>query len=927
MHAAIIGTLLLLTVGARPAMAGQAVRVRYVIAARLDDSCRTLTGTEQILLWNDSIARRCTLRLHLYPNAFSGPRTGLARDLARTGRFDLALAAPPEFGSITLTRLEGRAAPSLSGVDTATGLSWVVDLAACETLGYRIAFAVRLPAPFLSLGCRGRAVAGGHWYPQLALGGPRSRLSPFGAVPGALADYEVSLTLPSDLRIAATGELVEPLDEPSRMTWPPGTRPEPVIPKTLRFVAFGVTDFAWFASPELILRCDSAWGVRVNCLPRQRSAAGWSEIPTQVNRMVWNYTLWYGPSPISDLDIVDASGVLAEDATFPGLVLVATRPNAWMRLQERAVANGVARQWFAGPVRPDPLADPWLANGPAAFSALRHLEAEHGPSNLLTAPSAIPMLAGLSDEYLSRVMFYAAATNGLSRQATTPADSFLAEPFSFTAVTSAQAALQLRALQNRLGEPVLDACLRDYLGRNRGSRTRLADLLAVLPESARQFLLADPGRQDYSLDRVRRAGSGTEIALRARPGTPLPATFEVRETDGLSRRHLWPGTPSAVTVPNDRPVRRVALDPDQTTVEPDRWNNSWPRSFLIRPFIALPDLDNYQLFYGPWFWYDSYHGLALGVWAQGRRFYDTGPFLGAHQWMVSETYYTRLNDWHGSLSYQTPLSFISDRLRIKLMGDISLLANGARAICWYDIGRPFRQPKATVGLHYRYWDLFDVRDRDPRAWDSARTAEARFFFNHSYEAMRFKGRGQVFAAPQVPWLGSNFRSWKFALEQQHTFRFRRNLGITVRGFAGLIWGAIPNQDQFYLSGGLAYTDNEPVSWAYRGWNSGQQHWHYDGDLNCRGYLGSYRHGRYAYGLNLSLNFSRYVEPFFDLGNVAQSPAEPGFLPPLMDAGLRFRLGPLYADIPFWRIDPVTRRSVFRLDWSLGFKLSDLGVGF
>jgi hypothetical protein len=154
-------------------------------------------------------------------------------------------------------------------------------------------------------------------------------------------------------------------------------------------------------------------------------------------------------------------------------------------------------------------------------------------------------------------------------------------------------------------------------------------------------------------------------------------------------------------------------------------------------------------------------------------------------------------------------------------------------------------------------------------------------------------------------------------------------------FAGYVWGNVPAQDQFFLSGGLSSNPSEPVSWGYEGWTSGQENWHYDADVNCRGYAGEYAHGRAAYGLNFEAALLKLgvlsVVPFYDLGNVGdpQDIAEtgaagvPGFWQPRMDAGIMLRLGPLYAGFPFWRYQVGTSRHEFAFRWMLGLKFGGI----
>ncbi len=379
---------------------------------------------------------------------------------------------------------------------------------------------------------------------------------------------------------------------------------------------------------------------------------------------------------------------------------------------------------------------------------------------------------------------------------------------------------------------------------------------------------------------------------------PGPAEFE----------QYFPGTSA----------RLAALDPADTLI-PSRLSL---RRVEFHPIIALPSFSTYQVFYGPYAWLDSYHGVQLQGWLMGRLFVDAGPLRGRHMWMLSETYATRLKDWHTSLSYSTPLEFITNRLRFMVGLDHSGVEAGARANLVYELGPVFRPPQAFIEMGYRFLSLYDLRLRDPRAWDSAAFSDLRTRLTHTYERRNFKGSQRLYLARGLTELGGDFDYWKASIEQVHTFRWRMNSGVTLRFFAGTIQGSVPAQEQFYLSGGLTATPDEPVSWGYKDRTSGQERWHYDADANIRGFAGEYTHGRHAWGLNLYLTPVRFVQPFFDMGNTGDSMAV--LLPqPKMDAGVRLRLGPLYADFPLWRYD---RKHRFAFRWMVGLKVSETAAG-
>jgi hypothetical protein len=293
-------------------------------------------------------------------------------------------------------------------------------------------------------------------------------------------------------------------------------------------------------------------------------------------------------------------------------------------------------------------------------------------------------------------------------------------------------------------------------------------------------------------------------------------------------------------------------------------------------------------------------------------------------WTVSEIYSTKIDDWHSSVNYQTPLTFINDRLRVYAAFDYSLIDAGAKLFFSQELGPALRQPKTTIDFGYRILDLYNLRFRDSRAWEKARTADIRLMIAHTYESRLFLGGIQAYARNGMTALGSNYDYLRAGLEQSHTYRGLRPFNLTLRVFAGYVWGGVPKQDQFYLSGGLTSNGSEPVSWGYEGWTSGLEHWHYDADVNCRGYAGEYRHGRAAYGLNFEGTLPKWsllsFHPFFDLGNVGDSLGQTDFWQPRMDAGIRLKLGPLYADFPIWRYQIGSGSHEFAFRWMLGLKM-------
>jgi hypothetical protein len=843
------------------AFGAHAQPARYAISAQLDDAAGLLRGEETVCYRNLTADTVGSLWFHLYPNAFRDRSTAYASELEAMGRFGFSLAPERDRGWLAVDSVEsdGRVA-LVSETETELGLFLTPPLPPGESVSVRIEFRTKVPSRFGELARSGRSFVLAYWYPQVAVrtqaAGWKTRgYHVLGHSPAAFGDYDVTLDLAADLSLAATGSITDSLLSAAE----PGRR-------IYRIAATNVSDFAVAALPRLKRMHRTIAGIHVTILARTFSNSDWYDALIATAGMLGRMEEWNGQFPYAGLTIVDGSGVVTQDASYPGLIVLATRPIPGTRLFEQALARQVALQWTACATGADKLADPGIVHGLAAYSEMRYLDAKYGQTSLVRHPLLRWLLRGLNSEYYHRLYYYVGASNKVL--CSDAADC--RDELGFQASEQSRPALLLLAEERRIGRPAFDSLMRNWFDAQAGAHPTRTDFAGLFPQVHAQQTGA------------------------ARTDTVLP---------------------------NRLGDHRVA----------------------IRPIFALPSFRDYQIFYGPYVWVDNYHGFQLSAWAQGRQFYDAGPFRGRHQWTVSEIYSTKIDDWHSSVNYQTPLTFINDRLRVYAALDYSLVDAGAKLYFTQELGPVFRQPKTTIDFGYRILDLYRLDFRAGTAWDSARTADIRLRLAHTYESRLLLGGAQLYLRRGLAALGSNYEYLRAGLEQSHTWRGLHPVDLTLRLFAGYVWGDVPAQDQFYLSGGLTSNPSEPVSWGYEGWTSGQERWHYDADVNCRGYAGAYLHGRAAYGLNLEAPLAKLglfsFHPFFDLGNVGDpgdmtefaensdrvpgASGVPGFWQPRMDAGIRLKLGPLYADFPFWRYQAGIGNHEFAFRWMLGLKLSGL----
>lgn len=908
--------------------AGPRLESGYAIDARLDEAAGVISGAATVTLRNPGPDTLDKLYLHSGSQAFRSRQRGWTENVQTATRSregdgaDFTIKVPG-------VAVQGAGIPAFEVAKEDGGVSPAWPLAPGDSIKLVVEFTTPVPA-FFATGSPGRYWFCTDWYPRIALEPADVGLTRFApqATPGGFGDYVVRLTVPRDLAILGTGEMAGGDGELKWMTWRPDFRQfhdrTLASEKTLEFRAQRVAGFAFVAGPDFILR-RAGTDSRVMVLASSFSGA-WDKMAGQAASILQWLEGWYGPLPFETAVMVEASGIAPGDATLPGICVVAQPPITYTRLLESRLARLIAGLWFAGGVVPGD--GHWLADGPAVLSEIRYMEERHGRGNLLDLPF---YLLPLGQEYYHDVMYYMAFSNRLL----TPLDSapreFVRGTINVAEARFSQAGGFFRMLRRHAGAEVYDSAIRAYLEQNRGGPVRRDALETALRNAGAGDMswmfdrwLGTRGTCDYSVQGLRRDGADIVVRIRREGEIAMPVQVELRFSNGSCELVEWDSEErnGEVRVTSPKRVRRVELDPGHKLMESDRWNNHWPRRVTVHPIAALPSLDAYQLFLGPVFFWDTYHGFQLGAWAQGRQFLDQGPLYGRHMWSSSLHYNTKLHTWQPGVWYQTPVSFVSDRLRFSAEATPSADVTKAFIKLSMGLSPVFKQSGAEVLLEYRYIDNRTQRGRDSRAWEPARTAEIKVDVNHYYRTARLLGDQRFYIGIARREVGSGFNFLRASIEERHTLRITRSSSITVRGFAGAAPGDVPKQHQFFLSGGLTTTSSEPVSIGYQGWASSQENWHYDGDVNCRAWAGEYLRGQYAYGLNVSVAPISFVQPFFDIGNVGDTMSG-SFWQPRMDAGVRVKLGPLYADFPFWRYK-VGGKGEFVFRWMLGLNLAGIG---
>jgi hypothetical protein len=935
-------------------------RVAYDIKVRLDTRLSFLHGQERLWYWNNSPDTLDFVWIHLYPNAYRNRSTVYGRELEREQQYDFSFVRKNDLGYIDINNLRvdeeavGESSKLREDGDTETEMKVNLPqaLAPGDSVLLELGFDVKIPAFFSRMGHKGEHYVISQWYPKMVVydqeslaGGQRPGTQgqwhpdgyhAIGEFYGEFGTFDVAITVPSEMVVGATGNLIQGLgvggqgsvDPDSEVAWmklSPKNRPRPPdSPKTLLFHAENVHDFCWVADPGFTLKQEHFGAVVINVLARTGDERKWKDVPLYALQALQHYTSRYGPYPYPQFTVADAGLTAGSGMEYPNLVVIAAPSIPFSRALEEVVAHETGHQWFYGMLGSNELAEPWLDEGITTFAEMRYFDEVHGVrGNLIDLSCASRLPWDVNDRYLQQIAYHVTATNGWLKPMLTPAYEFVNEPIAYSGVDYAEAGLMMGMLRKMVGDTCFDRIMQTYVERFRFHHPHSADFVAVAEEVSGQSLSwffdqwLNSGKScDYQVSRV----AGSRVRVQRLGGIRMPVEVRARLRDGSLKTLVCPDTGGVLDFGSG--VAHVEIDPDEKLLETNRWNNFYPYKVEVKPVFDVPSFDSYQMFYGPYAWFDLYHGFQLGPWMMGRRLVDYGPLHGEHQWIASTLYRTNLKDFQANLSYTTPLTFVSDRLKFDMRSNYSDVDVGVGADLTYHVGRVLGAPNADLKLGYRFTELHSLRFLDPLDFVLDTIGLLAWSADYSHLSRNLQGNAGFRAALASSVFGSRSDYYRVNAEATEVWRISRDLRLQARFFAGASGGNIPLQQQFFLSGSLEGTEAAPLNWSYLGDIASQEHWHIEGDANLVGYAGEHVKGRYAGAMNLRLRVP-YVSPFFDIGNVGNSISALTPSQLRMDAGVRVAVGPIYADFPFW----VSRgKPNLGFRWVLGLDLSGVSIG-
>jgi hypothetical protein len=654
--------------------------VHYTIKANINERNDIVSGTEELIYWNNSPDELEFVFFHLYPNAFQPG--SYYHDLHLSNNIE------PRFGKYEEQGL-GLVINSIMVNDKAVKLEkdntimkvWLPEkLKSGESVRINIDFNTffdpggsirRRQKMFIDYG--NKHYDGVHWYPRIAVYDAKFGWSTNQHLGreyyGNYGTYDVELTFASNFIVEATGNLINkeevlPEDLRKRLDLKNFARkplfepPSIIIPydstqrKVWKFHAENVHDFAWTADPTYRIG-EAEWnGVKIIALAREPNAIGWQYAADFTAKVIQVYSEDIGMYEYPKMVVADAK----DGMEYPMLTLC----GGFDPDHRGLIAHEVAHNWFYGMVANNETYRAFMDEGFTQFLTAHGLRRIDGEEEVRFEPR---------DPYLRKFLkpentLYSNLYYGYLSDAIESKDAFLnthSDKFGGAIRHGGgyrqvyyKTGVMLYNLQYVLGDSLFWAAMQNYFNewkfchpypedfRNSIIRFTKVDLNWFFDqwiETVKQI--------DYGVKSVKKSkGKDNYIITFKRKGRmEMPIDFDVISNDGTTRSFhipnnwfvkqtnarvlprwigwdkLQPEYQAEVHIPGG--IQNVIIDPSERLADVYMLDNSlkFPISAEFdHKIYNSEDRKNLETFYRPEIWYNGFDGLKLGAHSNGHYF-------------------------------------------------------------------------------------------------------------------------------------------------------------------------------------------------------------------------------------------------------------------------------------------------------------------
>jgi Peptidase family M1 domain len=644
--------------------------VHYQIVATLDEGTHVVHGVANLTYVNHSPDSLHEMYFQQYLNAFRPGSEWSAVD-GYEGRVRFQTLADPDYGYERFTAVptfDGvPVAPIYPGASDSTVVRFALPhaLAPGDSVHVHLQWDARVSTVLRRQGRRGRSYDFAQWYPKVAVfdrgGWEDNPFVPSGELYGEFGTYDVTLVVPADQVIGATGvpiagdpgwervkrwgTLYIPRDAYDSVP-PPPPAVVPAGDKAVRFFARNVHHFAWSVSPDyryeggIFVRRVApthfkTWDtVAVNVLYRPGDDSAWGggvAVERTIQALTWLESIWgpYAWPTFTNLHRLEGGGtefpmMIMDGSAGLGLILHETGHQFTYGI----LANN---EWRSG----------WMDEGLTSYQTSWALG--ETPQELARQGPPPPARLGegyrayattMSPEQARGLGMVGLDLEGHTQPIGTPAYDFR-DFGTYNAMIYTRGELMYSQLRDVLGDSVFRAFFHDYYDRwalkHVDERAMEASAERVSGRKLDWFFdewVHRVGLVDYALTGATTSQQAdgrwvTQATIERHGAYRHPMPVGVRTDSGwtIARGGEAPDVQTVTITTRDKPLE-VRVDPWHTTYDWDRRDDVvGPRLFGLSgaepvfdwPFLDQANRDHALVALSPLAWYSDPGGLTVGM--------------------------------------------------------------------------------------------------------------------------------------------------------------------------------------------------------------------------------------------------------------------------------------------------------------------------
>lgn len=631
--------------------------VDYLIQVTLDDTLHELHAFEQVSYTNNSKSPLDSIYFHLWPNAYKDNSTALAKQLLENGSTDFFYSSEDEKGYID----------SLDFKIDKKRVNWYFDsihkdicvlklpntLAPGHSVTITTPFKVKLPGDFSRMGHADQSYQITQWYPKPAVYDREGwRPQPYldqGEFYSEYGSFNVSITLPKNYVVGATGDLIEEeekkwllekVSETEKISRFSDESPFPESSKEYKTISYyqkNVHDFAWFADKryhvlkgkvELPNSTDSVdtWIMFTNDY-----AHLWKDAIPYMNRSIYAYSDWNGNYPYQQATAVYGALSAGSGMEYPNVTVIGETQSAGEL--EIVLVHELGHNWFQGILGFNEAEQPAMDEGINSFNELRYVETYMGDYSLVNSYLS-PMLA----KWLNMNSFTHRDENEMTylmkarRNIDQPLNLHSKEYTSanYGSIVYAKKALSVQMLRSHLGDTLFDKCMHQFFEDWKFKHPTLQDWRNTLEEVSGKKLgwffneyYQTTAKADLKIKKIKKQDGFATVSIKNKSSFGLPMSITTyagnQKIETIKYDGLIDGI-SEIKVPLKN-ASRIVVDGEKNLVEINRKNNSIKTRGLLkkmepiqfRLFTSNENPNRSQLFYSPLVGWNTADELMLGL--------------------------------------------------------------------------------------------------------------------------------------------------------------------------------------------------------------------------------------------------------------------------------------------------------------------------